>query len=222
MKLQCKLFILTLAFNSVLFGQNVKVTHHEFGINLLELPATTIGISYNRTTNPWHSFSMGMGYTFNYAKSFDIIGFLLSPHYKCGNDGYSMKIQSGPYIRAGFRLNARKTTDDYRYFFAGVYLTQSLVNELAELNDPEMPGIPYEKFHHLQYIFGFKGEIGYNVKIIKNLQSEIWASISLPSKQYKELYGYSHFIPGMGYMETCGGNRIFPMTGFNLKYCIFN
>ena len=73
------------------WGQDNISWNKEIGINILQIPATTLDLSYEISNNPKYSFILNTGYTLNYANCFDWIGFFLSPHYKCGNDGYSLK-----------------------------------------------------------------------------------------------------------------------------------
>ncbi len=208
--------------SSNLSGQSQDKTTQEIGINLLQIPATTLELNYHLAIKPRYSMVVNAGYTLNYVESFDLTGFLLSPHFKCGNNGYSLTNQSGTFLQTGIRYNLRKVLNDYNYFFLGGYLSQSLVHEKTEYVDPEAFAPPVASFQHLIYIIGFSGELGYNFNLCKQLQTEIAARISFPSKKYNDLYGYSHYIPGMGYMETCGGAKIFPMIALNLKYNLNN
>ena len=158
------------------------------------------------------------GYTINYANSFDFIGFFLTPHYKCGNDGYSMKNQSGGFIKIGMKLNFRNSIEKKNYFYLGVFMTNSLISEETEYENWDIPNSQIEDLNHKIFIFGLTGAVGYNFRISNKLSSDFGLHISMPSKNYDDLYGYSNYIPGMGYMETCGNEKIFPLIVLNLKY----
>ena len=201
-----------------LHSQNKKEWHHEIGINLLQLPSTTIDLSYSITNKPTHSIIVNTGYTVNYTKSFDFIGYILSPHYKCGNNGYSMQNQTGAYLKIGLKYNLRKTLEKNNYFFIGGLLANSLIHEKAEYVDLENSNSQIKELEHTLYVFGLTGLFGYNLKISERIKSDFGIQFSYPSKTYKNLYGYSNYIPGLGYMETCGGARIFPLIFLNLKY----
>ena len=214
------LVFLTTFISIEIYGQGKNLWHHEIGINLLQIPATSLDFRYNFASKPRYSLTLNSGYTFNYAKSYDFVGFLLSPHYKCGNNGYSIKKQSGGFLKLGLRYNHRKFIDDNNYFFLGLFITNSLVTEKAEYNNWEIPDSKTEYLHHTIFIGGLTCEIGYNFRINNKLNSDFGAQVSFPSKKHTNLYGYTNFIPGMGYMETCGGERIFPMIFLNMKYLL--
>ena len=192
--------------------------HHEIGINILQIPSTTVDLSYLSANKPRYTIIINSGYTVNYASSFDFIGFFLTPHYKCGNNGYTMKKQSGGYLKIGLKYNLRKSLEKNNYFFLGGFLSNSLIYEKAEYEDWEVPNSQIEELKHTVFVFGLTGLFGYNFKITEKLYSDFGVQISIPSKNYEKLYGYSNYIPGMGYMETCGGERIFPLIVLNLKY----
>ncbi len=221
MKFRFLLFVfLTTFIRAEIYGQAKNVWRHEIGINLLQIPATTIDLSYNFAFKPRYSLLLNTGYTLNYASSFDFAGFFLSPHFKCGNNGYSMKNQSGGFLKIGIKYNLRKAIEDNNYFFFGGFITNSLIHEKAEYNNLDVPTSQNEYLNHTVFIWGVNGEIGYNFKISNRLNSDFGVQISLPSKEYTEMYGYRNYIPGMGYMETCGGAKIFPMLVLNLKYSL--
>jgi hypothetical protein len=46
-------------------GQEEKIMHHAIGLNLLQLPATTIDITYAFSNNPHYDFLVNTGFTFN-------------------------------------------------------------------------------------------------------------------------------------------------------------
>lgn len=220
MKLSLKIILLGIIalINVNVFGQVKEKWNHDIGINLLQIPATTFDLTYELSQNPRFTMIVNPGYTLNYANSFDFIGFFLSPHYKCGNDGYSMKNQSGGFIKIGMKFNFRKKTEKNNYFYLGAFMTNSLISEKAEYKNWDIPNSQVEYLDHKIFIAGLTGAVGYNFRISDKLNSDFGAYLSIPSKNYNDLYGYRNYIPGMGYMETCGNEKIFPMIVLNLKY----
>jgi len=203
-------------------GQEKRELNHEIGINTLQLLATTLDLTYDRTYKPWYSLSMNTGYTFNYSYSFDLPGFFLSPHCKCGNSGYTMKNQSGGFLKAGLKFNLRRTLEKKNYFFVGSFITNSLVYESAEYENWELPDSPAEELNHTVFIVGLTGVVGYNFKLSNKVSSDFGVHISRASNKYKDLYGYKNYIPGMGYYEHTdyAKSNLFPMVVLNLKYTL--
>jgi hypothetical protein len=212
------LFGIIALISANVFGQVKERWSHDIGINLLQIPATTIDLTYETANNPRYTMIFNPGYTINYSNSFDFIGFLLSPHYKCGNDGYSIKKLSGGFIKIGMKFNLRKTTEKRNYFYLGAFMTNSMIYEKAEYENWEIPNSRIEHLNQKTFIIGLTAAVGYNFKISDKLTSDFGVHISIPSKNYDDLYGYSNYISGMGYMETCGNATIFPMIVLNLKY----
>lgn len=221
MRINCK-FILTVILVLISvngFGQQNEDWSHELGINLLQIHTSTMDLSYEVANNPRYSMIISSGFTINAANNFDLLGFFLSPHSKCGNDGYSMQKQSGGFVRIGIKYNLRSNMEKRNYFFIGASLTNSLIYEKAEYSiwDPNIN--PVQNLSHNAYIIGASGSAGYNFKISNKLSSEFGLQISVPSNKIKDLYGISHYIPGMGFIETCDSKRsIFPIFFLNLKY----
>jgi hypothetical protein len=204
--------------NCNLSGQEKQDWNHEVGINILQIPATTLDFTYNLALKPRYSLSINSGYTFNYSKSCDLFGFFLSPHYKAGNDAYSMKNQSGGFLNLGLKYAFRSSLKKDNYFYFGSFISNSLIYERADYDDLEILGNPIVELSHSVFIFGFTAAVGYNFKLSNKLNSDFGVHISVPSKKYTELYGYCNYIPGFGYMETLGDERLFPMLVLNLKY----
>jgi uncharacterized metal-binding protein len=199
-------------------GQVQEKWNHSIGINLLQIPATTLDLTYELALKPAYTLILNPGYTMNYANSFDFIGYLLSPHFDCGNNGYSMKKQSGGFIKLGMKYNFRKSFEKRSYFYIGALITNSMIDEKAEFTDFEIQDSQVENLNHQIFIIGLTGTAGYNFRITDQLGADFGAQISAPSKSFRDLYGYSNYIPGMGYMETCGNGIIFPIMVLNLKY----
>ena len=216
------ILIITIPFLSAgtIHAQENEIRKHSAGINLLQIPATTIDLTYDYSPKANFSYSFGAGYTFDYTKNFDLVGFFLSPHYKCGNNGYVMKQQSGGFLRAGMKYNFRKTTEKQNFFFVGGYLTGSVIREKAEFDNLENPDNPREKLSQTLFIPGMTASMGYQFRISGRLHSSVGVQFSFPSAKYADMYGYTNYIPGMGFMETCGSKKtvLFPMVYLNLVY----
>ncbi|MEE4178768.1 MAG: hypothetical protein V2I46_14785 [Bacteroides sp.] len=201
-------------------GQGERNWSREIGINLLQLPATALDLTYEMARDPQYSISMSTGYTLNYSKSFDWLGWFMSPHYKCGNNGFSLENQSGGFLKAGLIYNFRHDMEKKNYFFLGGFLTGSWVFEKAAYRNPEVENSPPEALSQNVFIPGFTAAAGYNFRISGKWTSGAGFQVSFPSGKYLDLYGYQNYIPGMGYMETCGNERIFPMLVFSLNYSL--
>jgi len=201
-------------------GQDNEIRNHSAGINLLQIPATTLDLTYDYSPKANFSYSVGAGYTFDYTKNFDLVGFILSPHYKCGNYGYIMKQRTGGFLRAGVKYNFRKTQEKQNFFFMGGYFTGSVISEKAEFEGWDTPVSPPEKLSQTLFIPGITTSMGYQFSISGRLHSAVGVRLSFPSAKYADLYGYTNYIPGMGFMETCGSGCtvLFPMIFFNLIY----
>ena len=219
MKKKTLLFIaFTILILNPVFAQEKKNYKSEIGLNLLQLPATSIDLTYKITNNPKYNLSINTGYTFNYSNSFKLIA-LFGAHNK--RLDYEMIKQSGSFINIGFNYNFRDNYQKKNYFFIGASINNSFIYEYSEYSDVMIPESNIEHLKHHLYIYGFSVIAGYNFKISKKLSSDIDMKMSVPNKKYKELYGYENYIPGMGYKNTQGSNnQIFPMLLLNLNYKI--
>ena len=149
------LFLSIILISNNLFSQERKGLYHNIGINLLQIPATTIDLSYEISKQPSYSLIINTGYTLDYTKSFDFIGFILSPHYKGGNDGYIMKYQKGGFFKLGLRYKFRNTVDKKDYFFLTAFLTNALIYEKSEYtNWDNISNSQVEELKHRIFIFG--------------------------------------------------------------------
>jgi len=194
------------------FGQEEKIMHHTLGFNLLQLPATTIDITYSFYNNPHYDFLVNAGFTFNYSQSIDYIGWLISPHFDSRNDGFTMRQQTGAFLKGGMKYNVRKLFDKKHYFFFSGYVCSSWIYEEADKT---------ERLKHHKFIYGFTGTVGYHIHIYKKLSTDIALNISYtPDKTVKDLYGYQNYVPGMGFMETCANASFFPMVVWSVNYQI--
>ncbi len=208
--------MLLLIAGSAVFGQEER--NHYIGINLFQIPATTLDLVYEFSYNPRFTMVVNSGFTINYANSFDYVGFFLTPHYKCGNYGYAMKNQSGGFVKIGMKFNFKKEAEKKSHFYLGAFMANSLIYEKAEYENLEIPNSEVEYLNHNLFIIGITGAAGYNFRISDRFNSDFVLHISMPTKNYKDLYGYRNYIPGMGFMETCSNERIFPMLVLNVKY----
>jgi len=109
------------------FGQASR--NQYIGINVLQLPAFTINANYSIESKPFLTPTIDIGYAFNYQKSFDFIGNLLTPHCDCGNDGYDIEKLTGAYLKVGTFLNLRKSFEKQNFFHVGLFLNNSVVHE---------------------------------------------------------------------------------------------
>ena len=126
---------------------------------------------------------------------------------------------AGGFAKVGLKYNFRKTLEKTNNFFVGTFITNSFIYEKAEYQNWDIPNSQVEVLNHYIYIFGIAGAIGYNFKITTKFNSDFGVQISVPSRKFKDLYGYNNYVPGMGFMDTCDAEKsIFPMLVLNLKY----
>ena len=186
------LLILTFIIVSTSYSQNSEYDK-KLSTNLLQLPASTINLSYSTSNKSFYDLVFDVGYTFNYAKTFDFIGFFLSPHYKCENNGYIMEQQLGGYFKLAGKINFRKSADKKFYFFTAITLTNTILHEEAYFDWFEHE--PYVLLKHTKYIFSPGISLGYNFNIYKNLSADFGIQLSRPIYNRDKLYGYSTYIP---------------------------
>lgn len=207
--------VLIVFFGLTSYGQNNK--NHFIGLNIFQLPSSTINFNYSIDYKPFLTPVADVGYALGYNEDFDLIGMFLTPHIKL-YDGYSIEKQSGGYIKLGAFFNLRKDFKKQNFFHFGLFLATSMVYEKAWYLSPLHPG-PYiyaEKIEHSVYLYGFSASLGYEFKISNRLRTNADFQLSFPSGEYIDLYSYSNFIPGMGFKDT--NAKWFPMLILNLKY----
>ncbi|MGE5317905.1 MAG: hypothetical protein ACM3ME_07900 [Chloroflexota bacterium] len=196
------------------YGQSL---HDQFiGVNILQLPALTLNANYSMESKPFLTPTVDVGYAFNYQNSFDFIGNILTTHCKCENDGYHVENLTGAYLKFGTFLNLRKSFEKNNFFHLGVFLTNSLVHESGDYRPQGESEPDLQSLTHTIYVPGFSFSGGYEFSFFRKLKSNIDFQISLPGKNYEELYGYRNFIPGMGYRDF--EKYWFPMLIWNIKY----
>lgn len=201
----------------IAFWTSAQNSRDQFiGINVLQLPAMTINANYSIELNPFLTPIADIGYAFNYEKSFDIIGNLLTPHCDCGNDGYNIDKLTGAYLKIGTFLNLRNSFDKHNFFHVGLFLNNSIVYESGDYLIVGEGESIIQPVSHTVFVPGLSFSGGYEFSFLKKMKSNIDFQISLPGKNYKDLYGYSNYIPGMGYRDF--EKYWFPMLVWNLKY----
>lgn len=206
-----KLITFILFFLAILcYSQSSKTSY--IGINILQLPSSTIDLNYSVESSPLLTPMVDAGYALGTYDA-DLISYLLVPHCKC-DDGYDLEMQTGGYVKLGGYLNLRRDFEKSRFFHLGLFVTNSMVHEKGMYSPP-----PYESDYpvkHTVYISGLSTSVGYEFNWGKRLKSSIDYQISLPSNKYKDLYSYETFIPGMGYQGD--RQRWYPMLLLNIKY----
>ena len=187
------------------------------GLNLLQLPTSTVNINYSIDYKPFLTPLIDLGYAFGYNENFDLAGRFMTPHIKL-YDGYTINKQSGGYIKIGGFLNLRRDFEKVNFFHFGLFITNSIVYEKGLYLSP-IDSRPYsyaDKIEHTVYLFGLNTSLGYEFKITNRLKTHIDFQLSFPTDKYQNLYSYSNFIPGMGFKDT--EDKWFPMLILNLKY----
>jgi hypothetical protein len=224
--MRTKIFLLLcLLISFGTFGQAKK--NQYLGINILQLPASTLNINYSIEITPFFTPLVDIGYTFNYVKAenIDWSGWLLTSHRKPEYE-YPYKIQwcsfdiykrSGGYLKLGGYFNFRSALEKQHFVHVGIFLTNSIVYESGDMYIL-YPVTYFEPtpVNHTVIIFGLNVAAGYEFSLAKRLKSNIDFQISLPNNNYLDLYEYRNFIPGMGFKDN--ENRLYPMLIWNLKY----
>ncbi|MFB6341594.1 hypothetical protein ACE1ET_07720 [Saccharicrinis sp. FJH62] len=189
------------------------------GMNLLQYTSLTINGNYSKEYKPWITGMADIGYTLNYSKTnpYDVVGYILTPHKKGVNEGFDLSKQNGGYLKIGAFYNFRKTYEKTNYVHLGLFLNNSFVYEKALFTDPKLDFHPYPvPYSHGVLMSGLSVSAGYEFKFLKFLVSSVDFQVSLPTGNYKDLYGYSNFIPGMGHKDV--NSYWFPMLIWNVKY----
>jgi hypothetical protein len=208
-------FLITSILTLSSFGQKDK--NQFIGLNLLQLPSSTLNMNYSIENKPFLTSVIDFGYAFGYSKKYDLIGTALTPNIKI-SDGYLLDKQLGGYLKFGGYYNFRKGYYKHDFFHVGLFLTNSIVYENGFYLPPgDLTPSSYDtKIKHMVYLVGINSSIGYEVEITNRLKANIDFQLSFPSSNYLNLYSYSNFIPGMGFKDT--DNMWFPMLILNLKY----
>jgi len=146
------------------------------------------------------------------------LGYYLTQHNDL-YDGFTLKNQSGGYIKLGTYLNLRRTTEKKGYFLWGIFVTNSWVNEKGlyltpASSKPYSYAVPSE---HTVYLVGLSSSVGYELSLSERLKTNIDFQISIPNHNSRDLYSYVNFIPGMELNGNVKG-KLFPMLLWNVKY----
>lgn len=229
MKIQYRKMIMIICLFMIAFSANSqenKTKTKAIGLNVAELPALTINLNYDYAIKPYLDFIGNIGYSFNHIYSGDL-NFILVPHIKCGNCGIIIKNQTGGFVKTGLKLNARKSFAKRNFFFVGINLINSIVYEEADFSDysdceiqtpPNTVIIDDPITEQIKYILGVGTQFGYSFRMRDNLQSDLGLQIAFPHSNYRSLFGYRNFIPGIGYKDSY--SYWFPTLIFNIKYMI--
>lgn len=205
------------------YSQEEKTKYQSIGINIFQIPAMTIDFNYDYSVKPFFDLSGDIGYSFNYIYNKDI-NWIIVPHIKSGNCGIVIKNQTGGFIKTGLKFNLRKSYEKRKFLFLKINLINSIVYEKADFTEyfgyclEEKPHIIIDDPIKVQnkYIIALGIQIGYSFKISDQLQSDLGLQVALPDNNYKSLFGYRNFIPGIGYKDS--DTYWFPILIFNLKY----
>ena len=192
---------------------------HYVGINILQLPATTINVNYSIDSKPYLTPVVEIGYTLNYNYVSDISSYYFAMHHDI-LDGYTLSKQSGGYLKLGGFLKLRRSIDMPNFFHLGIFLSNSIVYEKGSYLNPhtQNPNVDLEEVEHTLFLIGLSTSLGYEFRITNRLKSNMGFQLSFPTKNFHDLYGIGNHIPGMGY---CGSTKTwFPMLILNLKYKI--
>lgn len=190
------------------------------GLNLFQLPASTINVNYSVDLKPYFTPVADLGYTFKYDSNLDLIGFFLTPHSKSNNDGYDIEKQSGGYFKLGGFVNLRKDFVKNNFFRLGLFITNSIIHEegtYMPFYDSGSDPFAYDIEHNV-YLSGLSTSLGYEFKMTDKLRAGTDFQLSFPTNKYLDLYGYRNFIPGIGFKDFEG--KWFPMVILNLKYML--
>lgn len=220
--------IFILLYFLISFGTYGQAKQDQYlGINILQLPALTININYSAEINPFFTPVVDIGYTFNYVKAakFDWTGRLITSHrepeyeypYRVQWCAYDLYIQSGGYFKFGGYFNFRRDIEKKHFAHVGVFQTNSIVYESGDMYILyPVTFLEPTAVNHMVIICGLNVAAGYEFSIANRVKSNIDFQISMPNKNYKYLYEYRNFIPGMGFKDN--ESRLYPMLIWNLKY----
>ncbi len=99
--------------------------NHYIGLNLLQLPNSTINANYSIDYKPYLTLVIDLGYTINYNYKYDIGGYYISSHNDF-EDGYTLTKQSGGYLKIGGFLNFRRDFESETSFILEYFLLTPL------------------------------------------------------------------------------------------------
>lgn len=109
-------------------------------------------------------------------------------------------------------MNTRKSFEKRNYFFIEINFINSVVYEKADFSDyysnceiqapPNTVIIDDPITEQIKYIFGIGTQFGYSFKMGNKLQSDLGLQVAFPHSNYKSLFGYRNYIPGIGYKDS--------------------
>jgi len=179
-----------------------------------EIPKLGIDLTYVYSLNSYIDFKSDIGYNYNHIYAIDINDVYM-PHIKC-DDGIRILMQSGGFVKIGFKINARTNLKKRKYFSLGLNIINSLVYEKADIPEcyfcsPENNN--YKTKTHIIDVLGSGLQVGYNFYIGK-INCFSGMQLATTTKSYVKLYSYSNFIPGIGYKSYM--DPVFPTLFFYL------
>lgn len=219
--MKSRIFILNafLLLNYSLCGQTSDILSYEVGVDLLQLPASTINASCRTNITPFFSIVVNGGYTLNAEKSIQMYKELFAPFSKHEEsvDENNIDNQSGRFLQTGIDINFRGSIDQPNYLFLGAYLTDSRLYQRYYYHRNHYYGVYDDNYDdHYLHIYSFTCSFGCHFQIISLFASEIRVNLSFPTNNVKTMYGNQKFIPGMGYKDTSDNVYIFPMLSWKI------
>lgn len=200
------------------FCQTHIIKH--LGVNILQIPALTPNMNFSVEPRPFLTGMIDIGFTPNYQKAINIdyIGFFLTSHCDCGNNGYDVDQRTGGYIKFGGFLNLRKNLNKPNYFHLGMFITNSIIHESGFYTDylDENSINQQQSIKHTLYIPGISTSVGYTFRFSEKISSHVDFQVSIPHSRFENMYGYRNYIPGMGFKDNM--RNWFPTLIWNVRY----
>jgi len=192
------------------------------GIDLFQLPATTLSFKYQFATNPKFSINTNIGFTVNYANSFDLIGYWTSLNFTDDENAlYNKKLESGASLNLGVQYNFRNNYEK-NHFYIGLYQTNSYIHEKGHQGIVTEGDIVYENVEHKKYLVGIASNVGYHFRTKKRLQLDFGIQFSKRFNDNGQLFGHENYIPGLGFNAYNEENPIYHLIYFNICYFLKN
>ena len=151
---------------------------------------------------PYFTPCFDAGYTPNYIKAnyLNFIRNLLTMRCDCGNSGYDLDKQSSGYLKMGGYFNIRRSVEKQNFFHFGLFMNHSIIHEDGYLTVQNVQTFlpTTTPVDQTLYIMVLSTSTGYEFSIAPRLKSHIDFQLSFPGNNYKDLYEYRNYIPGMG------------------------
>jgi hypothetical protein len=215
-----KIILSMILFSSIVCNAQTELNNY-IGIDIFQLPSTTLNANYTIEYKPYLTPLIEAGYTINYVigDNYDYMSYFLVDRIDCGCDGKVLEKQTGGDIKIGAIFNFRRDFEKQHFFHVGLFGTNSIIYEKGTyqsnwLEYDETPNIVPIK--HTIYILSSNYIVGYEFRISKKLKSSFDLQYSLSTKNIDKLYTFVNFVPGIG-VESYKNYR-FPLLLFNLKY----